>query len=91
MAANASAVPCYYTHWTSTEPSGGTAGGTITPSSGPVVTVDFDALNSDGTHGSFLGVACSRLWNPISTYQSSQVDDASTVDGLQLAGSDHDL
>jgi len=55
------------------------------------MTVHSDALNPDGTHGSFLGVAGSWLWNPVSTYQSSQVDDASTVDGLQLAGSDHDL
>lgn len=83
---NASAVPYYYVDWTSANPGGGTAVGAITPSSGPVVTVNFDALTSSGGHGSFLGVAGSWLWNPVSTYQSAQVDNAPGFEGLQLVG-----
>jgi len=82
----ASAVPYYYVDWTSWDPGGGTATGTITPSSGPDVTVQFDALKSDGSHGSFLGVAAPSLWTPTSTYTSAQVDNASTYEGLQLVG-----
>jgi len=82
----AAALPYYYVDWTSWDPAGGTAVGAITPSSGPDVTVHFDALKSDGTHGSFLGVAGPGLWTPTSTYTSSQVDNASTFEGLQLVG-----
>lgn len=80
------AAPYYYVNWTSTNPAGGTASGVITPSSGPAVTVNFDALRPNGTHDSYLGVAGSSLWNPPSTYTSAQVDNASTYQGLQLTG-----
>lgn len=83
---NTFAVPYYYVDWTSWNPSGGTAVGTITPSSGPAVTVTFDALTSTGAHGSFLGVAGNYLWNPIDAYTSAQVDNASTFEGIQLVG-----
>jgi hypothetical protein len=84
----ASAVPYYYVDWTSANPAGGTASGTITPSSGPLVTVDFQALTSTGAPGSFLGAYLngSTYWTPTSTYISSQVDNAPPGDILQLEG-----
>jgi len=82
----ASAVPYYWTDWTSWNPGGGTASGVITPSSGPGVTVTFDALTAGGSHGSYLGVAGSSIWNPASTYQSAQVDNAPEYEALQLVG-----
>lgn len=84
---SAYAVPYYYTDWTSWNPAGCTASWAITPSSGPAVSVSFDALTSSGGHGSFLGVTGSGLWNPVSTYQSTQVDNAPGFEGLQLVGS----
>jgi hypothetical protein len=83
---NAHAVPYYYVDWQTENPAGGTASGVITPSSGPAVTVTFDALTASGAHGSFLGVAGNWLWNPVSTYQSAQVDNAPVYEGLQLVG-----
>jgi hypothetical protein len=88
MAINASAVPYYYTDRTSADPSGGTAVGTNTPGSGPAVTVNFDALNPDGTHDSFLGVVGSWLWNPVFAYQSFQIDNTSTFNSFQLVAGD---
>ncbi len=82
---NASAVPYFYTDWTSWNPAGGTALGTITPSSGPAVSVSFDALNADGSHNSFLGIF-NGLFNPPATYTSAQVDNASTFEAIQLVG-----
>ena len=82
----AAAVPYYYVDWQSWNPSAGTAVGTITPSSGPAITVQFDALKADGSHGSFMGVAGSWLWTPTTTYTSTQVDNASIYEGLQLVG-----
>lgn len=86
LSASATAVPYYYTDWSAWDPGGGTAFGTITPSSGPDVTVNFDALTSTGAHGSFLGVTGSGLWSPASTYQSAEVDNAPGFEGLQLVG-----
>ena len=83
---NAHAVPYYYVDWQTENPAGGTASGVITPSSGPAVTVNFDALTASGAHGSFLGVTGNTLWNPVSTYQSAQVDNAPGYEGLQLVG-----
>ena len=76
----------YYVDWTSWNPGGGTATGVITPSSGPAVTVQFDALKADGSHGSFMGVAGSGLWIPAATYISAEVENASTYEGIQLVG-----
>lgn len=84
------AVPYYYVDWTSWNPGGGTAVGTITPSSGPAVTVTFDAFNPDGSHNSFLG-ATNNLFQPASTYTSAQVDNASTYEALQLVGGNPDI
>jgi len=85
---NALAVPYYYTDWDTltANPAGGTATGIITPSSGPDVTVSFAALTETGAPGSFLGVASSSLWQPLSTYQSAEVDNAPGFEGLQLVG-----
>lgn len=77
----------YYVDWTSWNPGAGTATGVITPSSGPAVTVQFDALKADGSHGSFMGVTGNYLWNPASTYTSAEVENASTYEGIQLVGS----
>jgi hypothetical protein len=85
-ATNASAVPYFWVDWTSWNPGAGTAVGTITPSSGPVVAVNFAALTSTGAPGSFLGVTGSSLWTPVSTYQSTEVDNAPGFEGLQLVG-----
>lgn len=83
---SALAVPYYYVDWTSANPGVGTAVGIITPSSGPNVTVQFDALTASGGHGSFLGVANSWLWQPTTTYISTQVSNAPVFEGLQLVG-----
>jgi len=89
IAGNALAVPYYYTDWDSAtaNPAGGTATGIITPSSGPVVTVDFAAITESGAPGSYLGVHNSGLWLPVTTYQSAEVDNAPGFEGLQLVGS----
>lgn len=86
LSTEVTALPYYYTDWTSWDPAGGIATGIITPSSGPVVNVTFNAIKSDGSQGSFLGVTGNTLWNPDSTYQSSQVDNAPEYEGLQLVG-----
>src|SRR4029079_13811168 len=83
---NAGAVPYYWTDWTSWNPEGGTAIGIITPSSGPAVTVNFQALTSTGATGSFPGVADSSLWLPSTAYTSAQVDNGPNYEGLQLVG-----
>lgn len=75
----------YYVDWTSWNPGGGTATGVITPSSGPVVNVQFDAINATGGPGSFMGVA-SGLWTPTGTFTSAEVQNASTFEAIQLIG-----
>lgn len=82
---SALAVPYYYTDWTTWNPTAGVAVGTITPSSGPDVTVNFDAIRSNGANGTYLGVD-SGLWTPTATFTSTQVDNASTFEALQLVG-----
>lgn len=86
MAGVASANTYYYVDWTSWNPSGGTATGVITPSSGPAVTVQFDALTATGGPGTFMGVTGNYLWNPAATYISAEVENASTFEGIQLVG-----
>lgn len=82
----AGAVQYYWTDWTTWSPALGTASGVITPPAGPAVAVTFEALTSTGGPGSFLGVADNGLWNPATTYQSAQVDNAPGFEGLQLVG-----
>ena len=83
------AVPYYWTDWVDYNPSGGTASGVITPSSGPDVTVNFEALQADGSYGSYLGVTGSNLWQPATTYESTQVDNAPGFEALQLVGTEN--
>lgn len=83
----ASAAPYYYVDWTAWNPSGGTASGVITPSSGPTVNITFAALTASGGPGSYAGVADSWLWQPATTYTGTQVSNASSYEGLQLVGS----
>lgn len=82
----ASAVPYYYTDWTAWNPGSGTASGFITPSSGPNVNVQFDAITASGGNGSFLGVYNNSLWLPTATYVSAEVDNAPNFEALQLVG-----
>lgn len=86
LSANALALTYYWTDWETWNPGGGTASGVITPSSGPQVTVQFDALQASGDHGSYLGVAGNHLWNPASAYISTEVSNAPTYEGIQLVG-----
>jgi len=80
------ALPYYYTDWTSWNPGGGTAQGVITLPDASTVTVNFDAIRSDGTAGSFMGVAGSSLWSPTTAYTSAQVSNASPFEAIQLVG-----
>jgi len=84
LSGGAAAVPYYWVDWTSWNPGAGTAVGTITPSAGPAVTVNFDALTPSGP-GAFLGVT-SGLWTPVATYQSTEVDNAPPYEAIQLVG-----
>lgn len=86
FSANAMALTYYYTDWTSANPGGGTAQGVITLPDASTVSVTFDAIRTDGTHGSFLGVADASIWNPTTAYTSAQVSNASTFEALQLVG-----
>lgn len=84
LSANALALTYYWTDWVTWNPGGGTASGVITPSSGPQVTVQFDALQASGAHGSYMGVTGNHLWDPASTYISTEVSNAPTYEGIQL-------
>jgi len=86
LSPSAGAAPYYWTDWTSWDPTRGTATGIITPSSGPEVTVNFQALTSTGAAGTFLGVHDSSLWLPSTAYTSAQVDNGPNYEGLQLVG-----
>ncbi len=86
IVSNVTAAPYYYVDWQTWNPTGGTAAGIITPSSGSDVVVNFDATTEFGDNGSFLGVHDSSLWQPETTYQSNQVDNAPSFEGLQLVG-----
>jgi hypothetical protein len=87
--ASVSAAPYYYTDWDTWDPAQGTASGVITPSSGPGITVQFDAITAEGSNGSYLGVTGNSLWQPAATYTSAEVDNAPNFEGLQLVGEDN--
>lgn len=76
----------YWVDWTDWNPGGGIAHGVITPSSGPQVTVTFQAINANGSPGSYLGVTGPGIWTPNSTYTGSQVANAPEYEALQLVG-----
>lgn len=75
----ASAVPYNYVDWQIINPQGGTASGVITLPNASTVKVGFEALNSNGSAGSFYfgQVGCGTdYWNPSSPYISAQVSNA---------------
>jgi hypothetical protein len=78
---SASAVLYHYVDWTSADVPGGTATGTITLPDTSTVTVDFAAINPDGTPGNlnFAQTAGgTNYWNANgqAPFLSSQVDNA---------------
>ncbi|MGH7945960.1 MAG: hypothetical protein ACREH8_15815 [Opitutaceae bacterium] len=78
-AARVSAVPYYYTDWTTANPGLGTASGVITLPDLSTVTVNFQALNANGSAGSFFFAQTNggtNYWNPSTPYISAQVDNA---------------
>lgn len=79
IASVASAVPYYYTDWTSANAAGGTASGTITLPDASTVTVDFEAIYATGAPGNFKFGQTNggtNYWSPSTPYISSQVDNA---------------
>lgn len=86
FSADTVALPYYYTDWTSWNPGGGTAQGVITLPDASTVSVNFDAIRSNGTPGTFLGVAEPSIWSPTTAYTSAQVSNASTFEAIQLVG-----
>jgi hypothetical protein len=94
-AANASAVPYYYTDWTAADPGAGTAHGVITLPDLSTVTVDFSAVYGDGSAGSFVGAYTGGNWTGwndySSDYLSSQVSTIPYPDMLQLQGGQNQI
>ncbi len=81
----------YYVNWTSANPSGGTASGTITLPDGSTVNVTFTCLNSDGSAGNFMSAQINgqgyNYWTPTSTWTSATVQNAPpNPDIIQLVG-----
>ena len=75
----ASAVPYNYVDWITVNPSGGTASGVITLPDASTVTVGFQALNANGSPGTFFfgQTGCgTNYWNPSTPYISAQVSNA---------------
>jgi hypothetical protein len=75
----ANAVPYYYVDWQTINPAGGTAAGVITLPDLSTVNIGFQALNPDGSAGtfSFGQTGCgTNYWNPSAPYISAQVDNA---------------
>jgi hypothetical protein len=73
------AVPYHYVDWQSINPGAGTAAGTITLPDASVVNVGFNAVNPDGSAGSFSfgQTGCgNNYWNPTTPYVSAQVSNA---------------
>jgi hypothetical protein len=85
------ALPYYYTDWLTANPTGGTAHGVITLPDSSQVTVDFSAVNADGSPGSFKGAYLNNDWGGWSAYSSdylsTQVSNIpSPADMIQLVG-----
>lgn len=79
---SAQAVPYHYVDWTAADVAGGTASGTITLPDSSTVTVDFEAINPDGSPGNLNFAQTTgggiNYWaaNGGAPYISSQVDNA---------------
>lgn len=88
--ASAFAATYYYVDWTSASVATGSATGTITLPDSSTVTVNFQAIDADGTDGTLYGAQTSggiNYWIPSTPYLSSQVENAPPdSDILQLAG-----
>jgi hypothetical protein len=75
----ATAAPYYYVDWQTINAGAGTASGTITLPDASTVTVGFEAINPDGSAGSFFfgQAGCgTNYWNPDTPYVSPQVDNS---------------
>ncbi len=76
----ASAVEYHYVDWQTADVSGGTASGVITLPDTSTVTVDFEAINPDGSPGNINFAQTTgggtNYWNPDVPYISAQVDNA---------------
>jgi PEP-CTERM motif len=90
ISTTASAAVYHYVDWTAANVAGGTATGVITLPDASTVTVNFAAINPDGTPGNLLGAQTNggtNYWNPSTPYTSSQVENAPPdTDILQLLG-----
>ena len=89
------ATPYYYTDWTAANPGAGTAHGVITLPDTSTVTVDFSAVNSNGSPGNFVGAYINGNWagwNAYSSdYLSAQVGTIPYPDMLQLQGGQNQI
>ena len=92
-ASSAFAVPYYYTDWLTASPSAGTAHGVITLPDSSTVSVDFAAINADGSPGSFSGAYLNSDWTGWadypSDYISTEVGNLPLADMLQLVGGEN--
>lgn len=87
----AAADTYYYVAWSAADVAHGTASGTITLPDNSVVTVDFQAINADGSQGNLFGAQINgtgtNYWTPAATWTSTQVQNPPPdPDILQLAG-----
>jgi MYXO-CTERM domain-containing protein len=86
----AEAAVYHYVDWTEADVASGTASGTITLPDESTVTVDFAAINEDGSPGTLYGAQITpstNYWSPDLPYISEQVENAPpTTDILQLSG-----
>ncbi|HVF64789.1 MAG TPA: PEP-CTERM sorting domain-containing protein [Casimicrobiaceae bacterium] len=73
----AAAAPYFYVDWQTVTPTAGTASGVITLPDASTVNVGFQAVNPNGSPGSFFfgQTGCgTNYWNPSTPYTSTQVD-----------------
>jgi hypothetical protein len=90
-AANSHAATYHYVDWTAANPAAGTASGVITLPNLSTVTVNFEAINPNGSAGTFFFAQTngtgSDYWNPSAPYISPQVENRPPgTDILALVG-----
>jgi hypothetical protein len=79
ISSGAFAAQYNYVDWLSASPGAGTASGLITLPDASTVTVNFAALNADGSPGSYKfaqTVGGTNYWSPSAPYTSAQVSNA---------------
>jgi hypothetical protein len=95
MTSVASAVPYYYTDWTTANVAAGTASGVITLPDSSTVSVTLEALYPNGAPGNFAFAQTNggtNYWIPSSPYISSQVDNAPpNSDIIALSGGQNQI